>query len=268
MGTNVSMTGPGLHVSTDIPARMDRLPWSRWHWQIVIALGITWILDGLEVTILGGIGAQLQNKSALGLSASQVADAGTAYLVGAVLGALVFGWMTDKLGRKKLFLITLGWYTVATLMTAFAWNFWSFVLFRFLVGNGIGGEYTAINSAIDELIPARRRGQIDLSINSSWWGGTMIASAMAFGVLTLFPVQLGWRLAFAPGVLIALSVLWIRHNVPESPRWLMTHGRVDEAEEIVKSIESKVQDQTGGDLPDPSGTKVTVNTGHRVTLWD
>ena len=261
-------SGGRRHVRTNIPARMDRLPWTRWHWNMILALGITWILDGLEVTILGSISGQLQDKGALGLTAAQIADVNTAYLVGAVLGALVFGWLTDRLGRKKLFLITLGWYTVFTVCTAFSWNLISFMAFRFLVGNGIGGEYAAINSAIDELIPARRRGQVDLGINSSWWGGTMIASAFAAGVLSLFPANLGWRLAFVPGIVISLLVLWIRKTVPESPRWLMTHGKVPHAEQIVQDIEAKVHEHHGQELPPPEGTHVTVDTEHRVTLMD
>src|SRR5256886_10676678 len=166
-------------VRTDIPARLDRLPWSRWHWLVVISLGITWILDGLEVTIVGAIGAVLTNKQALGLTTVEVSSAGTAYLIGAVLGALFFGRMTDKFGRKMLFMVTLGVYLVATVLTAFSFNFIWFAACRFLTGMGIGGEYAAINSAIDELIPARVRGHTDLAINGSWWVGTAVGAALS-----------------------------------------------------------------------------------------
>jgi len=169
----------GRYVKTDIPARLDRLPWSRWHWTIVFALGITWVLDGLEVTIVGTIGSRLTEADTLHFSAGQVGAIASFYIAGAVVGAIVFGYFTDKLGRKKLLLVTLGWYATFTVENAFAWNFWSFAIFRFLAANGIGGEYAAINSAIDELIPAERRGQVDLSINSSWWIGTMLASALS-----------------------------------------------------------------------------------------
>jgi MFS family permease len=255
----------GRYVKTDIPARLDRLPWSRWHWTIVFALGITWVLDGLEVTIVGTIGARLTEANTLHFSAGQVGAIASFYIAGAVIGAVVFGYFTDKLGRKKLFLITLGWYTLFTVLNAFAWNFWSFAILRFLAANGIGGEYAAINSAIDELIPAERRGQVDLSINSSWWIGTMLASALSLLLLDerLFAADLGWRLCFALGAAIALAVLLVRRSVPESPRWLMTHGRTAEAQRIVKQIEEEVE-RNKGVLSPPTGTVVTVDTERRV----
>jgi len=255
----------GRYVKTDIPARLDRLPWSRWHWTIVFALGITWVLDGLEVTIVGTIGSRLTEADTLYFSASQVGAIASFYIAGAVIGAIVFGYFTDKLGRKKLFLITLGWYTIFTVVNALAWNFWSFAIFRFLAANGIGGEYAAINSAIDELIPAKRRGQVDLSINSSWWIGTMLASALSLLLLDerLFPADLGWRLCFGLGAAIALGVLLVRRSLPESPRWLMTHGRTAQAERIVKQIEEEVE-RNKGPLPPPTGTVVTVDTERRV----
>lgn len=255
----------GRYVKTDIPARLDRLPWSRWHWTIVFALGITWVLDGLEVTIVGTIGSRLTEADTLHFSPGQVGAIASFYIAGAVIGAIVFGYFTDKLGRKKLFLVTLGWYTIFTVVNAFAWNFWSFALFRFLAANGIGGEYAAINSAIDELIPAERRGQVDLSINSSWWIGTMLASALSLLLLDerLFPADLGWRLCFGLGAAIALAVLLVRRSVPESPRWLMTHGRTVQAERIVKQIEEEVE-RNKGPLPPPTGTVVTLDTERRV----
>ena len=260
---------PDHHVETDIPARMDRLPWSRWHWMIVFALGITWVLDGLEVTVVGSIASVLQNKQALGLSAFAVSTAASAYLLGAVAGALFFGYLTDKLGRKKLFMITLGWYTVFTILTAFSFNFATFFAFRLLTGFGIGGEYAAINSAIDELIPARRRGQVDLSINSTWWLGTMIASIATLALLNFVPTQYGWRLVFAMGAVLAIAVLLVRRFVPESPRWLLTHGRFEDAERIVRSIEAEVRRENGdAELPPPSGHRVTIDQLKQVTFFE
>jgi MFS family permease len=255
-------------VTTDIPARMDRLPWSRWHWMVIVALGITWVLDGLEVTVVSSIASTLQKPQALGLSAVGVSLAASAYIAGAVVGALVFGWLTDKLGRKKLFLVTLGWYTVFTVLTAFSWGLAPFVLFRFGTGLGIGGEYAAINSAVDELIPARRRGQTDLSINSTWWLGSIGASLITVLFLNLLPVSIGWRAVFGLGAVLALCVLLIRRFVPESPRWLMTHGRHAEAEAIVRDIEATVERQTGKPLPPTAGTVVTLDALRRVGFMD
>ncbi len=237
--------------------------------MIVVALGITWVLDGLEVTVVGSIASILQKKEALGLSAFAVSSAASAYLGGAVMGALFFGYLTDKLGRKKLFLITLGWYTVFTILTAMSFNFASFFVFRFLTGFGIGGEYAAINSAIDELIPARRRGQVDLSINSTWWLGTMLASAATLALLNFLPTQYSWRLVFGMGAVLAIAVLLIRRFVPESPRWLLTHGRHEEAEKIVREIEAEVQRERGGaPLPSPSGHRVSIDQLRRVGFVD
>ena len=251
-------------VRTDIPARMDRLPWSRWHWKVIVALGITWILDGLEVTVVGSLGSRLTERNTLHLTAAQVGAVGSFYIAGAVLGAIVFGYFTDSLGRKKLFVVTLAWYTVFTVATAFATNFWTFAIARFLTGNGIGGEYAAINSAIDELIPARHRGWADLSINSSWWIGTMVGAAVSLLFLDerLFPANVGWRLCFAIGVVIAVAVIFVRRSIPESPRWLMTHGRVAEAERIVKRIELEVMRENRV-LPPVEGTVVTIDEGER-----
>jgi MFS family permease len=236
---------------------MDRLPWSRWHWLVIIALGITWILDGLEVTIVGSISAVLTDSHTLNLSAVQVSVAGTAYLFGAVLGALFFARLTDMYGRKMLFMMTLALYLIATVATAFSFNFTWFIVCRFLTGAGIGGEYAAINSAIDELIPARARGWTDLAINGTWWVGTAVGAALTTVLLNphLFPVNLGWRLAFGMGALLGLAVLLVRRHVPESPRWLMMHGRFKEAEHVVSTIEQEVMQQKHlSSLPEPHGS--------------
>ena len=234
-------------IRTRIPARMDRLPWSSWHWLIVLGLGTVWILDGLEVTIVGAIGARLTEKDALGISDSQLGLAGTIYVVGAASGALFWGYLTDRFGRKKLFLITLAVYLAATVGTAFSWNFASFALFRFFTGFGIGGEYAAINSAIDELIPARVRGWVDLTINGSYWLGAAFGAAVTPLLLKpdLLDANVGWRLTFAMGAVMALGILLVRRNVPESPRWLALHGREDEAERVVSGIEEQVKETTG-----------------------
>jgi MFS family permease len=264
----MAKASPRTQLTTDLPARLDRLPWSGWHWRVVMALGITWVLDGLEVTIVGTLAPRLTERAGLSLTAVQASSIGSFYIAGAVIGAVGFGWLTDKLGRKKLFLVTLSWYTIFTVLSAFAWNYPSFALFRFLTGLGIGGEYAAINSAIDELIPARRRGWTDLSINSSWWIGTMIGSALSLLLLDprIVPAPLGWRLAFGLGAVIALAVMWVRQELPESPRWLMTHGRVREAEAIVRDIEAAVQRSLGGKpLPTATGTRVVVDANHRTS---
>jgi MFS family permease len=240
-------------VISDIPARLDRLPWSRFHWLVVVALGITWILDGLEVTIAGAVAGSLQKS--LQLSPTEIGLSASAYLAGAVLGAAFFGYLTDRLGRKKLFNITLGLYLVAAMLTAFSWNFWSYALFRFLTGAGIGGEYTAINSAIQELIPARMRGWTDLVINGSFWVGAAAGAAGSLFLLdpAVFSVDLGWRLAFGIGAALSLAILYLRRFVPESPRWLLTHGRAGEAEQVVREIEMRVALEKGA-LPPPDSS--------------
>jgi MFS family permease len=249
--------GTGDTVRTDIPARLDRLPWSRWHWLVIIALGVTWILDGLEVTLVGSIAGALTSKDTLGLTTSQATAAGSFYLAGAVAGALFFGYLTDRFGRRKLFMITLGVYLIFTVATALAWGFWSFMIFRFLAGTGIGGEYSAINSAIDELIPARVRGRVALAINSSWWLGTAAAAGLTVVLLNVLEPTIGWRVGFGLGAVLALGILFVRHLVPESPRWLLTHGRADEAEEVVQQIESEVR-KTHPNLPEPEGEPLEI----------
>jgi MFS family permease len=242
---------------TDVPARLDRLPWSRWHWIVVVALGITWILDGLEVTLVGSISGALTSKDTLSLTTSEATAAGSFYLAGAVAGALFFGYLTDRFGRRKLFMVTLGVYLVFTVATALSWNFWSFMIFRVLAGSGIGGEYSAINSAIDELVPARLRGRVALMINSSWWIGTAAAAGLTVVLLNVLAPSLGWRLGFGLGAILAVGILFVRGMVPESPRWLLTHGRADEAEEIVRQIEAEVQ-KTHPNLPEPEGEPLEI----------
>jgi len=229
-------------VETDIPARLDRLPWSRFHTLVVAALGIIWILDGLEVTLAGSVAGALKASPVLQFSNADVGIAASAYIAGAVLGALFFGWLTDRLGRKKLFFVTLAVYLLATAATALSWNLWSFALFRFLTGAGIGGEYAAINSTIQELIPARVRGWTDLVINGSFWIGAALGAGAAIVLLdevTIDP-EFGWRLAFFLGAALAVVVFFMRLWLPESPRWLMTHGRAEEAQRVVAGIERKI----------------------------
>jgi MFS family permease len=229
-------------ITTDIPARLDRLPWSPWHWRVVIALGISWLLDGLEVTVVGSLGPALQRPQTLGLTASQIGWAASAYIGGAVLGAIFFGRLADKLGRKKIFLITLAVYLVATVLTALTWDIGSFAFCRFLTGFGIGGEYAAINSAIDELIPARVRGRVDLAINGTFWIGAAMGAGLSIVLLNpnVIAPEWGWRLAFGLGGVLAFAILLVRRHVPESPRWLLMHGRHDEAEAVVRKIEDEV----------------------------
>jgi MFS family permease len=240
---------------TDVPARLDRLPWSRWHWRVVIALGVAWVLDGLEVTIVGSIGGVLERPDTLALSAAQIGLAGSLYVGGAVVGALVFGRLADRLGRKRLFLITLAVYMAATLATALSPGFAFFAVCRFVTGLGIGGEYAAINSAIDELIPARVRGRVNLAINGSFWVGAALGAGLSLVLLdprVLGPL-LGWRAGFVLGGLLAVAILLVRRDVPESPRWLIAHGRADEAEAIVRRIEASVEAEHGP-LPRAVGT--------------
>jgi MFS family permease len=232
-------------VETDLPSRLDRLPWGRFHTLIVTALGITWLLDGLEVTLAGAVASALKSSRVLHFSNADVGAASSAYLFGAVTGALFFGWLTDRLGRRKLFFITLFLYVAATMATAFSWSLGSFVLFRFLTGAGIGGEYTAINSTIQEFTPARMRGWTDLAINGTFWVGAALGAGGSVVLLdpTLLPGDWGWRLCFLIGATLGLIILFLRLWVPESPRWLLTHGRVAEAEQIVAGIETSLRSQ-------------------------
>jgi MFS family permease len=253
-------------LETNIPARLDRLPWAKFHWMVVIGLGTVWILDGLEVTIVGAIAPRLtEGGSGIAITTAQIGTAAAVYVAGACVGALFFGQLTDRFGRKKLFLITLGVYIVATLATAASWTAWFFFLCRFLTGAGIGGEYAAINSAIDELIPARVRGRVDLIINGSYWVGSAAGSALAILLLdkSLLSSSVGWRISFFIGAVLGLGVLIVRRNVPESPRWLFIHGREEEAEEIVRSIESAVEQETDESLEQPDQT-ITVRQREKI----
>jgi MFS family permease len=252
---------------TDVPARLDRLPWSKFHRLVVVALGITWILDGLEVTLAGSVAAALQTSPRLQLTAEQVGLTGSAYLAGAVLGSLFFGHLTDRLGRKKLFNVTLGVYLVATALTAFSWDFWSFLFFRFLTGAGIGGEYSAINSAIQELIPARLRGRVDLAINGSFWLGAAGGALLSVWLLdpTVLGPDMGWRVAFGSGAVLGLVILYLRRFLPESPRWLMLHGQPGEAARVVGEIEARVVASEGVTLP-PVTQRLALGDTHRTTM--
>ncbi|HZP98309.1 MAG TPA: MFS transporter [Reyranella sp.] len=260
------MAPPNASLS-DIPARLDRLPWSPFHRLVVVALGITWILDGLEVTLAGSVAAALQTSPRLHLTSEQVGLTGSAYLAGAVLGSLYFGHLTDRLGRKKLFNVTLGVYLVATALTAVSWNYESFLFFRFVTGAGIGGEYSAINSAIQELIPARLRGRTDLAINGSFWVGAAVGALVS--VLLLDPrlvgPDIGWRLAFGSGAVLGLFILYLRRFLPESPRWLMIHGKPNEAHDVVVEIEQRVVAAIGVEL-EPAKASLSLGTPHRLTL--
>jgi MFS family permease len=263
------MSGNGSEaatIETRIPSRLDRLPWSRFHWMVVIGLGTVWILDGLEVTIVGSIGERLtEHGSGISLDASQIGTAAAFYVGGACLGALFFGQLTDRFGRKKLFLVTLAVYITATVATAFSFAAWYFYAARFFTGAGIGGEYAAINSAIDELIPARVRGRVDLIINGSYWVGAAGGALAAVVLLdtALFAADVGWRLAFGIGALLGVGILLVRRNVPESPRWLFIHGRDEEAEKVVGQIEEEVRDDTGEELSEPEDS-LTVEPRERI----
>jgi len=246
------MTNPTVHpetavietplIETNIPARLDRLPWGRFHTLVIAALGVTWILDGLEVTLAGSVAGALKSSPQLQLTDAQIGLSASLYLIGAVSGAIFFGWLTDKLGRKRLFNITLGVYLLATALTAFSTNFYWFALFRLLTGAGIGGEYAAINSAIQELIPARYRGHTDLIVNGSFWIGAALGACGAVILLQpgFLPPDMGWRVAFGIGAALGLIILYLRRFLPESPRWLMTHGRIDEAHAVMRDIEARV----------------------------
>ncbi len=259
----------GTIFTTDVPARLDRLPWSRFHWLVVTALGVTWILDGLEVTLVGSLAGAIAEDPRLNLSAAEIGLTASAYLAGAVTGALFFGHLTDRFGRKKLFTITVVTYLVATIATGFSWDVWSFALFRFLTGAGIGGEYAAINSAIQELIPARRRGFTDLAINGSFWIGAALG---AVGSLIVLDPEIigehGWRIAFIIGGILAGIALWLRRFIPESPRWLMTHGHPDEAARIVREIEEGVEREHGTSFHAIAPTSIRLRHQHRTSVLD
>jgi MFS family permease len=268
MATEATATPEGNEIETKVPARLDRLPWSKFHWMVIIGLGTVWILDGLEVTIIGSIGDRLTEPgSGISLDASQIGSAAAFYVAGACVGALFFGQLTDRFGRKKLFLVTLGLYIVATVATGLAWAPAYFFACRFFTGMGIGGEYAAINSAIDELIPARVRGRVDLIINGSYWVGASVGALLTVPLLntSIFAMDFGWRLAFLIGAVLGVGILIVRSHVPESPRWLFIHGRNDEAEEIVGEIEDEVREETGEELEEvPDDATLTIH--QRATI--
>jgi MFS family permease len=256
-------------ITTHVPARLDRLPWSRFHWRVVVGLGGVWVLDGLEVTMVGNVSARLTEKgSGIELNPAQIGVAAAIYITGACVGALFFGHLTDRFGRRNLFVLTLVVYLTATVATAFAFAPWYFFIARFFTGSGIGGEYAAINSAIDELIPARVRGRVDLIINGTYWLGSAAGAAGALVLLDTsnFPANVGWRLAFGIGAIFGIFVLLVRRNVPESPRWLFIHGREQEAERVVGEIEGEVQAQTGEPLPEPEGRPLRVRQRETISF--
>lgn len=254
---------------TKIPARLDRLPWSRFHWLIILALGATWLLDGLEIGLVGAIGPILTQKSTLGLTSAQVGYAGSTYLMGEVIGALGFGWLTDRYGRQKLFFITMGVYLGGVALTALSIGFYTFAFFRFLAGLGIGGEYSAVYSAIDELIPADYRGHADLVISGSYWIGAAAASVITLFFLDSQILSSGstWRYVFGFGAALALLILVLRQYVPESPRWLMIHKDREEAEEVVENVEERVEETTDEELEEPDDEEsITIQAIGRISL--
>ena len=258
-------------IATHIPERLDRLPWSRFHWRVVIGLGGVWILDGLEVTMVGNVSSRLTERgSGLGLTPAQIGMSAAIYIAGACLGALFFGHLTDRFGRRNLFILTLAVYLTATVATAFAFAPWYFFIARFFTGSGIGGEYAAINSAIDELIPARVRGRVDLLINGTYWLGSAAGAGGALVLLNTsnFPADIGWRLAFGIGAVFGIFVLLVRRDVPESPRWLFIHGRDQEADRIVGEIEGDIQRQTGRPLPEPRGRPLKVRQRKTISFLE
>ncbi|HVC44417.1 MAG TPA: MFS transporter [Candidatus Binataceae bacterium] len=244
----------GESIATLIPARLDRLPWSRFHKLLVMGLGITWILDGLEVTLMGAISAVLERPDVMHFSAAEIGFIGSCYLAGAVIGSLIFGHLTDRFGRRLFFMLSLSLYLGGVGLSALSWNLGSFALFRFITGAGIGGEYAAVNSAIDELIPARLRGRVGLIVNGSFWLGAAVGAASTVIILNphYIPYPIGWRVGFGSGAIIGLGILYLRRFLPESPRWLAMHGRLAEAERTTSEIERIVAAETGTALEAPA----------------
>ncbi|MBB5918722.1 MFS family permease [Nocardia transvalensis] len=252
-----------------VPARMDRLPWTRFHWLIVVGLGVSWVLDGVEIQIVSSMGGPLQDAGALNLTPGQVGAVASWYLAGQVVGALVFGRLTDRLGRKKLFILTLAIYLIGSGLAGLSWGPWSLYLFRFIAGTGIGGEYTAINSAIDEIMPAKYRGRVDIAINGTYWGGAALGAAASLVLFNenLIPVGWGWRIGFFLGPVLGIIIIFLRRHIPESPRWLLTHGRADEAERTVDEIEARVRSQ-GVELPPVDESKaLDITDTDRLSYW-
>jgi MFS family permease len=258
MATTSSTTTSSPNIRSLIPARIDRLPWSRFHTRLVTALGVAWVLDGLEITIASNVGSDLTLKNTLNMSAGAVSDIAWWYLIGEVIGALFFGRLSDKLGRRNLFMITLGVYLVGSGLTALtpSGGHWFIFLYatRIVAGMGIGGEYAAINSAIDEMIPARYRGRIDLAVNGTYWAGAIIGTIATLWLLNHFAPFWGWRVAYLVGPVLALCIIYVRRNLPESPRWQIMHGRQEAAEESIREIEEQVS-RTKGPLPPVDDSK-------------
>src|SRR6201987_3356087 len=269
MASIASTTGQLDTIETNIPARLDRLPLSRWHWKILVGLGTVWILDGLEVTIVGSIAGAISAKgSGINISAAEIAGwAASMYVAGACFGALLFGRLTDKFGRKRLFMVTLGVYLAATIATAFAFSPWFFFACRFVTGMGIGGEYSAINSAIDELISAAHRGRIDIIINGTYWLGAAAGALLSVAALHIFSPLLNWRVCFGLGFILGLAILIVRRHVPESPRWLFIHGHEDEAEAVTRDIERQVVESTGAQLDEPDDT-TRIRQRKSIGRWE
>ncbi|HZR52096.1 MAG TPA: MFS transporter [Streptosporangiaceae bacterium] len=259
---------PTPSIRSLIPARIDRLPWSRFHTRMVMALGVAWILDGLEVTIASNVGPDLTQKAALNMSAGGVADIATWYLVGEIIGALFFGRLSDKLGRRNLFMITLGVYLVGSGLTAAtpAGGKWFIFLYftRVIAGSGIGGEYAAINSAIDEMIPAKYRGRVDLAVNGTYWAGAIIGTAVTLWVLNHLSIGTGWRVAYLVGPVLALVIIYVRRNLPESPRWQIMHGHEQEAEETIDEIENHVAHTKGALPPVDRAQELEIRPSRRI----
>ncbi len=252
MATDAAPAAPGA-VRSLIPARIDRLPWSPFHTRMVVALGAVWILDGLEITVASAVADTLTQPDTLALSSTEVGLLATVYLIGEVVGALFFGRMSDRLGRRNLFMVTLLVYLVGSGLTALTLGNspgWLVFLYatRFIAGMGIGGEYAAINSAIDELIPARFRGRVDIAVNGTYWFGALLGTLSTFVLLNAFEPSIGWRIGFAIGPVLGLVILFVRRHLPESPRWQVMHGREDAAEKSITYMEHEVR-ESGRELP-------------------
>jgi MFS family permease len=246
---------------------MDRLPWTGFHRLVVIGLGVSWILGGLEIQIVALVSGPLTDPKTLHLSTGQVGFLGSMYLIGEVVGALFFGWLTDKLGRKRLFILTLAIYLAGSGLGGLAWDYWSLPACRFIAGTGIGGEYTAINSAIDELIPSRYRGRVDIAVNGTYWGGAAIGSAFGLYLFSSHvPINWGWRIGFFIGPVLGLIIIFVRRSIPESPRWLMTHGRNDEAGHVVDKIEQPLREHGIGLEPVDEGNALEITQTPRLNL--
>jgi MFS family permease len=263
-----SVSAAAQPIRSLVPARMDRLPWTRFHWRVILGLGSAWILDGLEIQIVSAISTVLTDQGTLHLSAAEVGLLGSVYLLGEVVGALVFGRITDLVGRKRLFVLTLALYLVASGLAAFSFSLWFLLICRFLAGAGIGGEYTAINSAIDELIPAHYRGRTDIAVNGTYWAGAMIGAAASIFLLNpnIFGVNIGWRVGLLIGPVLGVLIIYVRRVLPESPRWLMTHGHQEEAERIVGEIEEQAVAQGVKLEPVPEDRAIEV-TGRGIVSY-